>query len=87
MKQQHDGTVASQSELRQRHTPCSTQWEMCLVVNRSASNTRPTPMAFLRMDVVYTGVRSVFCWGAERHHNHKTADLLLTKCSAILNMK
>lgn len=50
-----------QSELRHKQTPWSTQWEMCMVVNRSASNTNPTPIAFLRKDVVYTGVRSVFC--------------------------
>ena len=31
------------------------------MVNRSASNTNPTPIAFLRKDVVYTGVRRVFC--------------------------
>lgn len=41
-----------QSELRVRHTPCSTQWEMCFAVKRSASKTRPTPMAFLLVEVV-----------------------------------
>lgn len=41
-----------QSEFRVRHTPCSTQWEMCFVVKRSASNTKPTPMAFLLVEVV-----------------------------------
>ena len=41
-----------QSVLRHRQTPCSTQCEWCLVVDRSASNTNPTPMAFLRADVV-----------------------------------
>lgn len=49
------------SALRHKHTPWITQWEMCLVVNRSASNTNPTPIAFLLSEVVYTGVRSVFC--------------------------
>lgn len=35
------------------------------MVNRSASNTKPTPIAFLRMEVVYTGVRKVF-WGRKK---------------------
>lgn len=33
---------------------------MCLVVKRSASNTSPTPIAFLLIEVVYTGVLRVF---------------------------
>lgn len=49
------------SALRHKQTPGRTQWEICMVVNRSASNTNPTPIAFLLKDVVYTGVRSVFC--------------------------
>lgn len=56
------------SALRVRHTPWRTQWEMCLVVYRSASKTRPKPMALRRMEVVYTGVRSVFC--RRRQHGH-----------------
>ena len=50
----------TQSVLRVRQTPWSTQWEMCSNVARSASNTSPTPMALRRSEVVYTGVRKVF---------------------------
>lgn len=48
-----------------RHTPCKTQWLRCSVVARSASNTRPTPMAFLLSEVTYTGVLKVF-WSLRR---------------------
>lgn len=41
-------TCIDQSVLRTRQTPCRTQWLGCLSVLRSASNTRPTPIAFLR---------------------------------------
>lgn len=47
---------------------------MCLVVYRSASKTRPKPMALRRMEVVYTGVRSVFC--KRRQQTLSTAELL-----------
>ena len=46
-----------------RQHPCSVQRELCSVVWRSASNTRPTPMALRRSDVTYTGVRNVFWKG------------------------
>lgn len=46
--------------LRQSATPWSTQWEGWTVVARSASKMRPTPMAFRRAWVTYTGVRNVF---------------------------
>lgn len=63
---QLDGSEGDlQSVLRHKHTPCWTQWEMWMVVNRSASKTNPTPIAFLRMEVVYTGVLNVF-WGTKQ---------------------
>jgi len=34
---------------------------MCSVVAKSASNTSPTPIAFLLCEVTYTGVLNVFC--------------------------
>jgi len=34
-----------QSVLRTQPTPCSTQWDTCLSVFKSASNTMPTPIA------------------------------------------
>ena len=49
------------SVLRHKHTPCSTQCELCDDVARSASKTSPTPMAFRRACVTYTGVRNVLC--------------------------
>lgn len=48
------GVLSYASVLRQSDTPCSTQWEECPAVVRSASNTRPTPIAFLRACVTYT---------------------------------
>lgn len=63
----------AQSVFRMRQTPCNTQWLMCSVVARSASNTRPTPIAFLLWDVTYTGVRNVF-W------NYINLHMLLALC-------
>ena len=49
-----------------RQTPCSTHRLLCSFVCRSASNTKPTPMAFLRCEVTYTGVLNVF-WNLRQH--------------------
>ena len=49
-----------QSVFNNKQTPCNTQCDMCSSVVRSASNTRPTPIALRRVDVVYTGVQYVF---------------------------
>lgn len=52
-----------QSVFNTRQTPWSIQCEICSGVAKSASNTKPTPRAFRRLDVVYTGVLNVFCNG------------------------
>lgn len=52
--------VFIQSVFNIKQTPCNTQCDMCSLVARFASNTKPTPIAFLRFDVVYTGVLKVF---------------------------
>jgi len=54
-----DPVYQSVSSVRQ--TPWRIQWLSCSLMSRSARNTRPTPNAFLRWEVVYTGVRRVFC--------------------------
>lgn len=53
--------IIFQSVFKTKQTPWRIQWLLCSAVNKSASNTSPTPMAFLRRDVVYTGVLRVFC--------------------------
>ena len=39
---------AQSAMLSESETPCRIHWEMCSSVERSASKTSPTPMAFLR---------------------------------------
>lgn len=51
-----------QSVFNIKETPCKIQCETCSDVARFASNTRPTPIALRRLDVVYTGVFRVFCY-------------------------
>jgi len=48
--------LIAQSVFNTQQTPCRIQCETCLFVLRSASNTKPTPIAFLRAYVTYTGV-------------------------------
>lgn len=69
------------SALRHKQTPGSTQWEIFMVVNRSASNTKPTPIASLLKDVVYTGVRSVFySTKHKRIHSKVSQKIQIVKC-------
>ena len=51
-------------------TPCSTQWLLCSDVDKSASNTSPTCIAFRRCDVTYTGHRYVFCTTMQHENNY-----------------
>ncbi len=48
------------SVLSTKAQPCSTQCDGCMLVVRSALNTKPTPMALPRACVTYTGVSNVF---------------------------
>ena len=52
LEKEVSASSVNQSSLRVRQTPCRTHRLTCSVVPKSASNTSPTPIAFLRFDVV-----------------------------------